>query len=121
MSSLRAVTRPLAAGTDLLAELGPGDFVFKRNGVGLVGSGVAARVPLDGVAAALAAIETVDTVQRRGTGAIAVGPFPSTESMPRCGFPVASSVSTLPVHGSPRSPARPRRLPSGSTHRASTV
>ena len=76
MSSLRAVTRPLAAGTDLLAELGPGDFVFKRNGVGLVGSGVAARVPLDGVAAALAAIETVDTVQRRGTGAIAVGAIP---------------------------------------------
>ena len=73
---LRSVTRPLAARTRLLAELNDGDFVFKRNGVGLVASGTAARVSLSDVSATLDTVERDDTVDRRGTGAIAVGAIP---------------------------------------------
>ncbi len=82
---LRAVTRALDPATDLLAELVPGNFVFKRNGVGIVAAGTAQQVPLDDVGVALDAIEVDDTVRRRGTGAIAVGaiPFDRTDATMR--------------------------------------
>jgi menaquinone-specific isochorismate synthase len=70
---LRAVTRPIGPDTDLLAELTPGSFVFKRNGVGIVASGTADQVPLGDVEAALDGVDVDDRVRRRGTGAIAVG------------------------------------------------
>jgi len=73
---LRAVTRSLPADTDLLAELDAGDFVFKRNGVGLVAAGTAERIRLEDVEAVLDGIESDDHVGRRGTGAIAVGATP---------------------------------------------
>lgn len=75
-SRLRAVTRALPTDTDLLALLDVGDFVFKRNGVGLVATGTADRIALADVSSALAGVETVDQVGRRGTGAIAVGAIP---------------------------------------------
>ncbi len=82
---LRAVTRPLVPDTDLLAALTPGNFVFKRNGVGIVASGTADQVPIDEVEAALDAVHVDDQVQRRGTGAIAVGaiPFDRTDATMR--------------------------------------
>ncbi len=73
---LRAVTRPLPEGTNLLAELRQGDFVFKRNGVGILASGTAAVAPIEEIHAILDAIRVDDTVNRRGTGAIAVGAIP---------------------------------------------
>jgi menaquinone-specific isochorismate synthase len=69
---LRAATRPVDI-DDLLAVVGPGDFVFKRNGVGLVAQGRTELVPVAEVAGRLAAVEVDDAVRRRGTGAIAVG------------------------------------------------
>jgi menaquinone-specific isochorismate synthase len=73
---LHAVTLPLPDDTDLLGALGPGDFVFKRNGVGLIASGVTARVPLDRVEDGLRSIASDDRVRRCGTGPIAVGAIP---------------------------------------------
>lgn len=77
---LRAVTRSIESDTDLLAELSPGNFVFKRNGVGIVASGTADQLPLSDVEAALDAVDVDDHVQRRGTGAIAVGAIPFDRS-----------------------------------------
>jgi menaquinone-specific isochorismate synthase len=73
---LRAVTRPLPGATDLLGELAAGDFVFKRNGVGIVASGTAAEIPLDEVDVELAAVAVEDHVGRRGTGVVALGAIP---------------------------------------------
>jgi menaquinone-specific isochorismate synthase len=61
---------------DLLAVVGPGDFVFKRNGVGLVARGRTDLVPVAEVADRLSAVDVDDAVCRRGTGAIAVGALP---------------------------------------------
>lgn len=73
---LRAVTRGLDAVDDLLDALGPDGFVWHEAGAGIATSGVAARVPVDRVADALAAVEVDDEVRRPGTGAVAVGALP---------------------------------------------
>jgi menaquinone-specific isochorismate synthase len=75
-AALHAVTLPLPEDTDLLSVLGPDDFVFKRNGVGLIAAGVAERIPLERVGGRLGTIESDDRVGRRGTGPIAVGAIP---------------------------------------------
>jgi menaquinone-specific isochorismate synthase len=74
--TMRATTRPLHDGLDLLAEAGPGDFVFKRNGRGIVASGWAADVSATEASDVLASIDVEDAVRRRATGAIAVGALP---------------------------------------------
>jgi menaquinone-specific isochorismate synthase len=73
---LRATTRPLHSGVDLLAAVAPEDFVFKRNGVGIVAHGRIDTVPVGEVMKALEAIEVDDAVERRGTGPVAVGALP---------------------------------------------
>jgi menaquinone-specific isochorismate synthase len=72
---LRAVTRE-ASFDDFVAEVAAGDFVFKRNGYGMVAQGRSDLVPAVEVATRLQAVEVDDEVQRRGTGAIAVGALP---------------------------------------------
>ena len=75
---MRAHTRPLAAlhdGDLDLNDVARGDgYLFVRDGVGVAGRGVAARVPLADVAVALAAIEHIDEVG--GVHPIALGVVP---------------------------------------------
>jgi menaquinone-specific isochorismate synthase len=73
-----ARTRLLAAGDapELLAFAGEDGWVFERDGVGLAMRGVAARVPVVGVAACLASIDVDDEVGLPGCGAIAATALP---------------------------------------------
>lgn len=73
---MRAVTRPLAEDIDLNAFARGDGYLFVRDGVGLAGRGVAARVPIDQVVDVLAAVERDDTVRVPGTGAVALGSLP---------------------------------------------
>ena len=75
MTGLRAVTVPLDTDLDL-NDVARGDgYLFVRDGVGFAGRGVAARVPIDGAVAFLAAIDHEDRVG--GTnGPIAMGAVP---------------------------------------------
>ena len=77
---MRAHTRPLEAAFDLngwdLNDIAAGDgYLFVRDGVGIAGRGVAARVPLGDVAAALSAIDHVDEVGNVHPLAIGCVPF----------------------------------------------
>ena len=85
--TLHATTRLLPGTVDLLAEVRPGDFVFKRNGVGIVARGHADLVAVADVAAALAAIEVDDAVGLRGTGPLAVGALPFDAARGRLRIP----------------------------------
>ncbi len=72
---MRAHTRPLLDDLDL-NDVARGDgYLFVRDGVGIAGRGVAARVPLADVAAVLAGIEHVDEVGGVHPLAIGVVPF----------------------------------------------
>lgn len=75
---MRAVTRPLAEVTDTDPDLNgvaAGDgYLFVRDGAGFAGRGVAARVPLAEVPAALAAIDHDDRVG--GVHPLALGVYP---------------------------------------------
>jgi isochorismate synthase len=70
------VTRPLANDIDLNAFARGDGYLFVRDGVGLAGRGVAARVSSTDAAALLAAIERDDTVGQPGCGPIAIGALP---------------------------------------------
>ena len=59
---MRAHTRPLHHDIDLNDVAGGDGYLFVRDGVGVAGRGVAARVPLADVAAVLAGIQHVDEV-----------------------------------------------------------
>jgi menaquinone-specific isochorismate synthase len=73
---MRAVTRPLDTEVDL-NDVARGDgLLFVRDGVGLAGRGVAARVPLDEVPDVLGAIEHDDAVGVTGAGPVAMGTVP---------------------------------------------
>lgn len=76
---MRALTRPLAAvhdGEIDLNDIARGDgYLFVRDGVGLAGRGVAARVALADVPALLAAIEHTDEVGGIHPMALGVVPF----------------------------------------------
>jgi menaquinone-specific isochorismate synthase len=61
---------------DLLALAGEDGVLLERGRVGLAGRGVAARVPLEAVDAALARVEVDDPVAVPGTGAVAFGALP---------------------------------------------
>ena len=71
---MRAHTRPLDADVDL-NDIARGDgYLFVRDGVGIAGRGVAARVPLADVPAVLAAMDHLDEVG--GVHPIALGSVP---------------------------------------------
>ncbi len=79
---MRARTRALARTVDLDAFAGPDGMLFVRDGVGLAGRGVAARVTVEDVAGALAAIETTDEVGEPGCGPVAFGALPFLPGSP---------------------------------------
>ncbi|HEX3090226.1 MAG TPA: chorismate-binding protein, partial [Ilumatobacteraceae bacterium] len=72
---MRAVSRPLDREVDL-NDIARGDgYLFVRDGVGVAGRGIAARVPIDDVAAALTAIEHEDHADGARPLALGVVPF----------------------------------------------
>jgi isochorismate synthase len=73
---MRAVTRPLDREVDLNGFARGNGFLFVRDGVGVAGRGVAARVPVAEAASVLAGIECDDAVGRPGCGPIALGVLP---------------------------------------------
>jgi isochorismate synthase len=84
-AGLFARTRPLASAPDLVAVCEDADALFVSNGIGLVGIGIAARIPVPrgaqrnagaSVSAALGTIEVSDSVVLPGTGAVGFGAFP---------------------------------------------
>ena len=77
--ALRAVTRPLERAGNLLDTWVPDGFAWLHDGGGFVTAGVAARVEVDAVDAALAEIEVDDPLGWAGTGALAVGALPFAE------------------------------------------
>jgi menaquinone-specific isochorismate synthase len=79
---LVARTRPLDREIDLNGFARGDGYLFVRDGVGLAGRGVAARVPVDDVAAVLAAIDRDDSVGGAGTGPIAFGALPFVPHAP---------------------------------------
>ena len=77
---MRAHTQPLLTDVDL-NDIASGDgYLFVRDGVGLAGRGVAARIPLRDVSAALSSIEHTDDVG--GLHPIAVGSIPFEPGTP---------------------------------------
>jgi isochorismate synthase len=72
--NMRAVTRPLEGVLDLNDVAGGDGYLFVRDGVGIAGRGVAARVPYDRAPHMLAAIEH-DGDSAGGPVAIGVMPF----------------------------------------------
>jgi menaquinone-specific isochorismate synthase len=86
---MRAVTRPadaVARGLDLDDVARADGFLFVRNGVGIAGRGVAARVAVEDGPAFLASIEHVDQsdgeCRGAGAGPVAVGWVPFTPGEP---------------------------------------
>jgi isochorismate synthase len=79
---VRAVTRPLGREVDLNDVAAGHGFLFVRDGVGLAGRGVAARIGVDEVADVLAAIERDDSVGEPGCGPVALGVLPFLPGAP---------------------------------------
>ena len=78
---MRAVTRPLTGPSPDLEDIAAGDgHLFVRDGVGIAGRGVAARVPIDEVPAFLAALDHDDEVG--GHAPIALGSVPFEPGRP---------------------------------------
>ena len=75
-TGMRAVTRPLGREVDLNGFARGDGFLFVRDGVGLAGRGVAARVPLATVPEVLAGMERDDEVGHPGCGPVALGVLP---------------------------------------------
>lgn len=73
---MRAVTRHLSDEVDLNAFARDDGVLFVRDGVGLAGRGIAARVPVSDVMDVLSSIDRDDEVRRPGTGPIAIGCLP---------------------------------------------
>ena len=73
---MRAVTTWFDEDIDLNDFAGGDGFLFVRDGVGLAGRGVAARIEADDALAFLASIETHDHVGTAGSGPIAIGVLP---------------------------------------------
>jgi isochorismate synthase len=79
---LKAVTRPLEAAIDL-NDFARGDGVlFVRDGVGIAGRGVAARVPRHAIGQTLSSIERDDTVGVPGCGPVAFAALPFIPGAP---------------------------------------
>ncbi len=75
MADLRAVTTPLVGDVDLNDVAGDDGYLFVRDGVGVAGRGVAARVGGDAVAV-LAGIDHDDRAGLAGCGPVAIGTVP---------------------------------------------
>ena len=73
---MRAVTRALGQDVDLNGFARGDGYLFVRDGVGLAGRGVAARVPVSDVPDVLGAIERDDEVGQPGCGPVALGVLP---------------------------------------------
>lgn len=94
MKLLTSRTRPLPGGVDdLLGRLAPDGFAWLRNGSGFVTAGVAARIPVgpgtgrfeqaaDDLSRFFGAIQIDDAVDVPGTGPLAVGALPFSDSSP---------------------------------------
>ncbi|HEY3485895.1 MAG TPA: chorismate-binding protein, partial [Ilumatobacteraceae bacterium] len=79
---MRAVSRPLESPPDL-NDVARGDGVlFVRDGVGVAGRGIAARVPIDDVPAFLAAIDHHDATGGVSPGPLALGSVPFVPGAP---------------------------------------
>lgn len=79
---MRAVTRPLDREVDLNAFARSDGFLFVRDGVGLAGRGVAARVTPDDVDEVLRSIRRDDAVGVPGCGPVAIGCLPFRPGSP---------------------------------------
>jgi menaquinone-specific isochorismate synthase len=79
---MRAVTRPLERDVDLNGFARGDGYLFVREGVGLAGRGVAARVPVGDVGAVLAAVDVDDSVGVPGCGPVAFGALPFRPGAP---------------------------------------
>jgi len=81
---MKAITRPLSDFSDEAVDLndvaGGDGVLFVRNGVGIAGRGVAARVPVDDAASVLGSIDHDSTVP--GCGPVAVGCVPFVPGSP---------------------------------------
>lgn len=75
MTDLHAVTTPITGDVDLNDVAGEDGYLFVRDGVGVAGRGVAARVGGDAVAV-LAAIDHDDRAGLAGCGPVAIGCVP---------------------------------------------
>jgi len=75
VTELRAVTTPLVDDVDLNDVAGDDGYLFVRDGVGVAGRGVAARIGADAVAV-LAAIDHDDRAGLAGCGPVAIGTLP---------------------------------------------
>ena len=73
---MRAVTRPFEDPIDLNDFAGGDGFLFVRDGIGIAGRGVAARVDADEAVAVLAAMDCDDYVGVPGSGPVAIGVLP---------------------------------------------
>ncbi len=73
---MRAVTRAFDEDVDLNDFAGSEGFLFVRDGVGLAGRGVAARVEADAAVQFLAAMDCDDFVGVAGSGPVAMGVLP---------------------------------------------
>ncbi|MDQ3946604.1 MAG: isochorismate synthase [Actinomycetota bacterium] len=94
MKLLASRTRRLPGEVDdVLSRLGPDGFAWLRNGCGFVTAGVAARIPVGPgagrferataeLAGFFAAIDVDDAVDQPGTGPVAVGALPFSDSSP---------------------------------------
>jgi isochorismate synthase len=76
VTALVARTRRVDHDLDLLELAGSEGLLLERSRVGLAGRGVAARVAVDSIVDALAAIEVDDPVGAPGTGPVAFGALP---------------------------------------------
>ena len=81
-SGLRAVTRRIDLGDDLLEALGPDGFCWIERGTGLATAGVAAVVTADDAVDTLAAIPHDAEVTGTGVGPLAVGALPFDPGVP---------------------------------------
>ena len=79
---MRAVTRPLERSVDLNAVARGDGYLFVRDGVGLAGRGIAARIPIDDAPGFLASIERDDSVGQPGCGPVALGALPFIPGAP---------------------------------------
>ncbi len=73
---MRAVTRWYDENVDLNDFAGGDGYLFVRDGVGLAGRGVAARVEADEALSLLSSIDTDDHVSIAGSGPVAIGILP---------------------------------------------